>query len=130
MFLVVWELVIKFLLLLNKFVANRIVATNRILPIGGCDWYDVDVTGYIRQGEYLDSSHSGPFLVDGRVTRVTIVRFSGTQRKPMERWRKSSVQRLQLKMDMHFLRDCNERDYLKMLKIFYPRSYRGVQASS
>lgn len=33
---------------------ERVVALKRTLPIGGCDWDNVDVMDYVRQGEHLD----------------------------------------------------------------------------
>lgn len=109
----------------------RDFASESILPLGQYDWNNLDVTDYVRQGDHLDSCRFEIFPVDGGANRITVhgksrVIFYGAWSKRMEQQGKLAVLRSQLEMDMSFLWDCDERDYVTMLEILSAIISRGA----
>lgn len=81
------------------------------------------VMDYARQGEHLDSRRFGKIPVDGHASRTTVdgkgqVTVYGAWIKRIEQKKKLTVLQFQLEMDMHFLLDRDDRDYIKVLETF------------
>lgn len=101
----------------------REVALERTLPICKCDLDDFDVMDYVRQGTHLDARRFGLFPEDGRASCITVngksrVSVYGTWSKRADQWGKPTIIRSQMEMDMAFLRDRDERDYVNALELF------------
>lgn len=97
----------------------RDVSLPRSLPVGVCDWSNVDVMDYIRQVEHHDSRRFGVFPVEAHAKRVVVtgknqISAYGALRMRMTQWRKPKTHRAHAQMDIAFLRDRNERVYAAM----------------
>lgn len=79
------------------------------------------MTDYARQVEQLASSRFGAFTIDSRANYFTLhgkslVMVYGAWSKRMGHSGTSAAHRSQVEVDMTFLRDPDERDYVMMLE--------------
>lgn len=97
-------------------------ALTRSFPIGGSDVENLDFPDYKRQAEYLDSQQFGTFPVDGRANRVAVygkgqVSVHRAWRMRMAQWDQPAIYGSHVHVQMPFLRDRDERNYIVALDL-------------